>query len=98
MIVVTLCGRMRFAADMKNIARDLEIDKGCCVLQCAYNEEQKSLDDEAIRKLTIAHYKKIDISDAIYVVNIGGYIGESVKSEIAYAVTNGKEVIYHENR
>lgn len=42
------------------------------------------------------HRKKIDISDAIYVVNINGYIGESTKKEIEYAKNNGKEVIYHE--
>lgn len=43
-----------------------------------------------------AHYKRIDISDAIYVVNIDGYIGNSVKNEIKYALDHGKEVIYHE--
>lgn len=42
------------------------------------------------------HKKKIDISDAIYVVNIDGYIGSSTRSEIEYAKNNGKEVIYHE--
>ena len=42
------------------------------------------------------HRKKIDISDAIYVVNIDGYIGNSTKKEIEYALNNGKEVIYHE--
>lgn len=42
------------------------------------------------------HRKKIDISDAIYVVNINGYIGESTRKEIEYANNNGKEVIYHE--
>ena len=40
--------------------------------------------------------KKIDISDAIYVVNINGYIGETTKSEISFAKSNGKEIIYHE--
>lgn len=35
------------------------------------------------------------MSDGIYVVNIGGYIGTSVKKEIEYAKQRGKEVIYH---
>lgn len=43
------------------------------------------------------HRTKIDLSDAIFVVNIGGYIGESVKSEIEYAKEKGKEIIYLEN-
>ena len=39
--------------------------------------------------------KKIDISDGIYVLNIDGYIGESVCKEIEYAQLHGKEVVYH---
>ena len=50
---------------------------------------------EVLSHLEKAHYRKIDISDGIYVVNIGGYIGESVKAEIQYAKENGKEIIYH---
>lgn len=44
-----------------------------------------------------AHYKKIDLSDAIYVVDINGYIGESVRNEINYAEQQGKQIIYHSN-
>ena len=40
---------------------------------------------QVLSHLEKAHYRKIDISDGIYVVNIGGYIGESVKAEIQYA-------------
>lgn len=39
--------------------------------------------------------KKIDLSDGIYVINIDGYIGESVKKEIEYAKMHEKEVLYH---
>lgn len=42
-----------------------------------------------------AHYRKIELSDGIYVVDIGGYIGQSAKQEIAYAQSLGKEVLYH---
>lgn len=44
-----------------------------------------------------AHYKKIDISDAIYIVNIGGYIGTSVSEELHYAKKHNKEIIFREN-
>jgi hypothetical protein len=43
------------------------------------------------------HRIKIDLSDSIYVVNVDGYIGESVKKEIEYAKERGKEIIYLEN-
>ena len=42
------------------------------------------------------HKRKIDMADAIYVINVGGYIGESTRSEIEYAQRNGKIVYYLE--
>jgi hypothetical protein len=44
--------------------------------------------------LDMLHLRKIDISDEIFVVNVNGYIGESTKREIEYAILNGKEVSY----
>ena len=35
-----------------------------------------------------------DMADSIYVINVGGYIGESTKSEIEYAIAHGKNVKY----
>ena len=42
------------------------------------------------------HKRKIDMADEIYVINVGGYIGESTKSEIEYAKKHGKKVNYLE--
>ena len=42
------------------------------------------------------HLRKIDMADEIFVINVGGYIGESTRSEIEYAKRNGKEVRYLE--
>ena len=42
------------------------------------------------------HKRKIDMADEIYVINVGGYIGESTRSEIEYAKKNGREVRYLE--
>ena len=42
------------------------------------------------------HKRKIDMADEIFVVNVGGYIGESTRSEIDYATANGKPVRYLE--
>lgn len=41
--------------------------------------------------------KKIDMSDEIYVINLGGYIGESTKAEIEYAKAKGKKISYLES-
>lgn len=93
----TICGSMRFDKEMKKIVYELESCKGYNILQCVYNEENViPLEEERLR-LADAHYSKIDLSDGIYVVNIDGYIGESVKKEIEYAKAQGKEVLYYYN-
>mgnify|MGYP003419249008 CR=1 FL=1 len=95
--VVTICGSMKFAEEMQQIATDLEIKNGWCVIQCVYGVDALNPIQLEIDNIVNAHWKKIDISDAIYVVNIGGYIGSSTKNEIEYAKKLGKEIIYHEN-
>ena len=55
---------------------------------------EKKLTKEDIKKLQEEHYRKIDISDGIYVVNINGYIGESVGKEIECARKAKKEILY----
>ena len=42
------------------------------------------------------HKRKIDMADAIFVINVDGYIGQSTKSEIEYAIMKGKRVDYLE--
>ena len=43
------------------------------------------------------HKRKIDMADEIFVINVDGYIGESTKSEIEYALAHNKKVNYLEN-
>ena len=42
------------------------------------------------------HFQKIDMADEIFVINVGGYIGESTRREIAHATDKGKKVNYLE--
>lgn len=42
--------------------------------------------------LDTLHFRKIDLSDGIYVCNVGGYVGSSTKREIAYARAHDKTV------
>ncbi len=97
MKVVTVCGSMRFAEEMQRIALNLEVKKGYCVLQPVYEPNAK-LDGKDLKKLAEAHFRKIELADAVYIVNIGGYVGQSVSKEIEYAKQLGKEVILHENK
>lgn len=93
----TICGSMRFEKEMQEIAYYLETKKGYNILQCIYVVTGSEPTSEDLKALELAHYHKIDISDGIYVLNIGGYIGESVRKEIAYAQLHDKEIVYHCN-
>lgn len=92
---VTLCGSMKFENEMKRIAFILETKHDMSVLQCVYNEDKVQLSEDEINALNLAHFRKIELADTIYVVNLHEYIGEQVKKEIEYAKTLGKEVIFH---
>ena len=94
--VVTICGSMKFSKQMQELARSLETEFGYAVIQCVYEGKNKIETQQELQNIVLAHYKKIDISDAIYVVNIGGYIGNATKNEIEYAISKNKEIIYHE--
>lgn len=43
------------------------------------------------------HKRKTYRADEIYVLNVGGYIGSSTRSEIEYANSTGKTVRYLES-
>ena len=92
--IVTICGSMRFKDKMMEISKELEIKNKYVVIQCIYNNDKFTEKEQQI--LSDLHYNKIKISDAIYVVNVNGYIGNSTDKEIEYAKKLGKEVMYLE--
>jgi len=96
--IVTLCGSTRFKDTFMEEAQRLTFD-GCIVLTpCVFTKSDGiDIDPGTLNMLKELHYKKIDISSKIFVINPGGYIGESTKEEIAYAVENGKVVEYMVN-
>lgn len=96
MKVITICGSMRFKKKMTEVAYVLEAEKGLCVIQPVYNPGDTAPTERELQNFKEAHFKKIDISDAIFVVNEGGYIGKSVSEEIEYAKSRNKEIIFLE--
>jgi len=90
--VITICGSMRYAAKMTEIAR-IETANGAIILMpfvADYTGAQTA--DARKQMLDEMHRAKIDMSGAIIVV--GPHIGESTASEIAYARQTGKDVLY----
>ena len=97
MKVITLCGSLRFKNEMMAVAEKMALE-GYCVLTPVYPvSENIERTEEQLIKLKDAHFKRIELSDAILVVNINNYIGESTNLEIDYAKKLGKEIIYYTN-
>jgi hypothetical protein len=96
MKVITICGSLKFIEEMQFHAERLELE-GNCVLTVIYpTKEKDDYTKDEIDSLGAAHLKKVELSDAIFVVNKNGYIGESTKKEIDYAKKLGKEIFFME--
>lgn len=98
-MIVTMCGSSKFREEhLREIAR-LE-SEGCRVFGLDVYPHadgfNTALTLEDMDRLASIHDFKIMISDAIFVVNVGGYIGHSTALEIAFAEKLGKEIIYLE--
>ena len=95
MKIITICGSMKFQKEIMEIAEKLALE-GNCVLTPIYPAiENIELTDEQIEILKEGHRKRIALSDAIYVVNVNGYVGDNTQSEIDLAKKLGKEIMYY---
>ena len=95
MKIITLCGSLKFQKEMMIIAEKMAL-KGNCILTPVYPVlENYERTDEQLKKLKEEHFKRIELSDAILVVNVNNYIGNSTNIEIEYAKKLEKEIIYY---
>ena len=96
--IVTLCGSTRFKEQFMEVQKRLTLE-GCIVISVGLFG--LSGDDDVWKPgvkemLDDMHLRKIDLADEIFVINVGGYVGESTKREIAYAEQTGKAIKYLE--
>ncbi len=94
--IITICGSLKFKEEMMKLAIQLEL-KGNVVLTLAFpvdNSKTIYTEDE-ILMLGKMHKEKIKLSDSIMVVDVNNYIGEATKSEIEFAKSLDKEIIYY---
>lgn len=94
--IVTLCGSTDFKEEYERVNRILTL-QGNIILSCGvfrsdYPDIEKHRDT-----LQKVHRKKIDMSDGIVVINLGGYISPHTQEEIDYAKSKDKKIIYLEN-
>lgn len=96
--VITLCGSVKFKEEFERIKEELTLAGNIVLTPNFFRSIKKEeINNETKKMLDEMHKQKIDMSDEIYVINVGGYIGESTKSEIEYAKTQNKKISYLEN-
>jgi len=94
--VVTLCGSTKFKEQFIKAQHDLTL-AGWIVLSVGLfgHLDEPSVFEPSIKTMLDAQHKqKIDMSDAIYVIDVDGYIGDSTRSEIEYAKAHDKKIMY----
>jgi len=91
--IVTLCGSTRFREHFDALNEMFSMN-GDLVFSCGVWDG--SMSSEIRDMLNSVHKEKIRLSDVVFVINVGGYISESVKSDIKYAKKLGKEINYLE--
>jgi hypothetical protein len=99
--IVCLCGSTRFYEEFQR-ANFRETMLGNIVLSVGFYphaESSKAAHGEDVgitseQKISLdeLHKRKIDLADEVLVLNVGGYVGDSTRSEIAYALANNKPV------
>lgn len=95
--VITLCGSTRFKEDFERVNRELTLLGNIVISVGCFGHSGDTFTEEQKVMLDDIHKRKIDMSDAIYVINKDGYIGSSTRSEIQYALRTGKQIIYMED-
>lgn len=101
-LIVCLCGSTRFmeawqkANLEETLAGRIVLSIGCNTKSDADLQRLGELTAEKKAELDELHKRKIDLSDEVFVLNVGGYIGSSTRSEIDYAFANNKRIRFLE--
>ena len=96
--VITLCGSTRFKDAFIDAQKQLTLE-GNIVISVGlfgHSGDAEVWDEGTKEMLDDMHKRKIDMADEIFVINVGGYIGPSTRSEIEYEIETGKAVRYLE--
>lgn len=94
--IVTICGSTRFRAEIAEANRRLTLAGYVVLAPGVFAHDGDEITEEQKTGLDLLHLQKIDMAVLVYVVNPGGYVGESTTREIAYAQRSGKRVRYLE--
>lgn len=96
--VITLCGSTRFKEQFIEMQKKLTLEGNIVISVGAFGHcgDNEVWTDGKKAMLDRMHLAKIDLADEIFVINVGNYIGDSTRNEIAYAKSKGKKVNFYQ--
>lgn len=98
--VITLCGSSKFKEEFMEANKRLTMGGNVVISLGLFGHHDMPEYDwstdvtDLKRLLDEIHFQKIRMADEIYVINPGGYIGESTAREIKYAESLNKPIRY----
>jgi hypothetical protein len=103
--IAVLCGSTKFYDEFQRVNYELTM-RNWIVLSVGFYPHAvtesgghgEGVGHNSVEKVALdeLHKRKIDLADLVVVLNVGGYIGESTRSEIEYAAKHCKTVKYIE--
>lgn len=97
--IICLCGSTRFSAAFQDANFSLTL-QGYIVLSIGCDtksDDGLGLTEEQKKKLDALHLKKIELADEVLILDVDGYIGDSTRRELEYAISLKKEVKFLSN-
>lgn len=93
--VITLCGSPRFELEFWDAALELmKQDYLVLMPKIFFKQDRDNLSKQELAELELNQKQKIDISDAILVINRDGYIEKEIEEQIQYAKSRNKRIQY----
>lgn len=93
--IITLCGSTKYKNTFLEINQILTFHNKIVLMPGVYGHADNiTIKDTEKENLDKLHKEKIDMCDAILVLNIDNYIGYSTKTEIDYAKIKNKLIYY----
>ncbi len=98
--IITLCGSTKFKDEINRVNAELTMQGSLGISLGVFGHtdlpdyDWTTGGNEIKRMLDELHRRKIDLADEVFVVNVDGYIGESTRGEIEYAMSEGIPVSY----
>ena len=95
-MIITICGSTRFKDKILEVAEGLTLDGHIVMMPTVFRHDDSNLTTEMRIRLENQHREMINMSDAIFVVNVDKYIGEATYSMLDWATRMKKEVYFLE--